>query len=62
MNFITKFFESKNFVTRITYDIILMIVDRLIKYAHFVSFKKTYTTKKLKFVILNKLVQYHDIF
>ena len=62
MNFIIKLFKSKNFIIKKTCNSILIIIDRLIKYIHLILFKKTYTTKQLKFVILNKIIRYHDIF
>ena len=61
MNFITKLFKLKNLIIEKTYNSILMIVDQLIKYTHLILFKKMYTTKQLKFVIMNKSIRYHDI-
>ena len=62
MNFIIKLFKSRNFVIKKTYDSILMIVNQLIKYIYLISFNETYTTKQLRFVVLNKLIQYYNIF
>ena len=45
MNFIINLSKSKNFVIEEMYDIILMIVDCLIKYAHLILFKETYIAK-----------------
>ena len=62
MNFIIKLLTWKNFIIEEIYDLILIIIDRLIKYAYLISFKEIYIVKQLKFVILNKLIKYHDIF
>ena len=62
MNFIIKLSKSKNSTSDAIYDLILVIINRLIKYSHLISFKKEYTTKQLNFVVLNKLIRYHEIF
>ena len=38
-----------------------MIIDRLTKYAHLISFCKDYGAEQLKYVILNRLIRYHKI-
>ena len=62
MNFITKLSKSKNEITGIIYDNILIIVNKFFKYAHFIVFKETYNAEQLKYIILNKLICYHGIF
>ena len=62
MNFDIKLLNSKNSIICIKYDLILVIIDRFIKYAHLISFKEKYTTKQLNFIMLNYLVRYHEIF
>ena len=61
MNFIIKLLESEKLVTKITYDSILIIIDRLIKYLHLISFKESYSADQLEFIVLNRLIRYHDI-
>ena len=61
MNFIIKLLKSKNPATIIEYDSILMIMNRLIKYSHIISFKKKFTAKQLETIILNRLIKYHEI-
>ena len=61
MNFIIKLPESEKPVTGITYDSILMIVDKLIKYSHLIPFKESYSADQLEFIVLNRLIRYHDI-
>ena len=38
-----------------------MMIDKLIKYNHLISFNEKYSADQLKFIILNKLIRYHDI-
>ena len=61
MNFIIKLPESEELVTEVTYDNILMIIDKLTKYSHLIPFKESYSTDQLKFIVLNRLIRYHDI-
>ena len=61
MNFIIKLSKSTNSITEELYNNILMMVDKLIKYNHLISFSEKYSTDQLKFIVLNKLIQYHDI-
>ena len=42
MDFITKFSKLVEPTTKIKYNLIIIIVDRLIKYAHFILFKETF--------------------
>ena len=61
MNFIIKLSKSKNSTNEKTYDAILVMIDRLIKYCHIISFKKTYNIEQLKYVVFNRLIQYQEI-
>ena len=61
MNFIIKLSESEKLVTKETYDSILVIVDRLIKYSHLIPFKESYSANQLEFIVLDRLIRYHDI-
>ena len=61
LNFIIKLPKSQNSVTGQHYDAILVIIDRLTKYAHLISFCEDYEAEQLKYVILNRLIRYHEI-
>ena len=50
-----KFNNKKN------YDAILIMIDCLIKYFHIVFFKKKYIVEQLKYIVLNKLIRYHEL-
>ena len=61
MNFIIKLSKSKNSTNEETYDAILVMIDRLIKYCHIIPFKKIYNVEQLKYVMLNRLIRYQEI-
>ena len=61
MNLIVKLFKSNNSTTEEIYDAILIMIDRLIKYSHIISFKEKYTAKELENIVLDRLIRYHDI-
>ncbi len=61
MNFIIKLLTSKNLTWRVKFDSILTIVDRLIKYTMFISFKKITTASVLMYIILQELINNHRL-
>ena len=61
MNFIIKLSKLKNSTNEKTYDAILVMINRLTKYCHIILFKEIYNVKQLKYVMLNRLVQYQEI-
>jgi len=61
MNFITKLPKSTNLATEERYDSILIMVDKLIKYLHIIACKEKFTAEQLRYIVLNRLIRYHDI-
>ena len=53
MDFITKLLKSKNLITRVFYDLIIVVVDKLTKYFHFIFFKETFDTEQLRHLIFD---------
>ena len=45
MDFIVKFLKSEDLVTNIKYDSILIIINKLIKYTHLISYNKKFIIK-----------------
>ena len=37
------------------------MIDRLIKYCHIIFFKETYNVEQLKYIVLNRFIQYQKI-
>ena len=56
MDFVSSFPRTSN-----GFDAIWVIVDKLIKSAHFLPIKKTYTTDKLARLYINRIVCLHGV-
>jgi transposase InsO family protein len=61
MDFIVKLPISTDPVTSHQYDSILVMVDRLTKYSHFIPCSETITAQQLGCLVLDRLVRYHGI-
>ena len=61
MNFIIKLSKSRNSTNEKTYDAILVMIDRLIKYCYIIFFKEIYNVEQLKYVVLNRFIWYQRI-
>ena len=62
MDFVVKLPKSKNPTTQEIYDSIMVMVDRLTKYAFMIPFKKTnYKADQFGFILLNRLIKDHGI-
>jgi len=61
MNFIIKLFKLTNLAIEDEYNSILIMIDKLIKYSHIIACKEKFTIEQLKYIILNRLIRYHDI-
>ena len=58
MDFVVKLPKSIDPATKVVYDSILVVVDKLTKYTHLVLWKESGTTNKLASVLLKKLVSH----
>jgi len=56
-----KLLKLMNLATRDKYDLILIIINKFIKYLHIIACKKKFIIKQLKYVVLNRLIRYHNI-
>ena len=61
MDFVVKLPKSKNPTTQEIYDSIMVMVDKLTKYALMIPFKKSYKTDQFGFILLDRLVKDHGI-
>jgi hypothetical protein len=61
MDFITDLLYSEDPALGQTYDGILVVVDRLTKYAHFVPYRKTFTALQVAIIIINRCFRIHGI-
>ena len=56
MDFVVKLPRSEDLVTKVKYDSILVVVDKLTKYAHLILWRETGTASELANVLLKELV------
>ncbi len=61
LNFIVKLSKSKKRLMRTTYDFILIVMNRLIKYKYFLSYKKATFAKDLIYTFLRMIVANFDL-
>ena len=61
MDFVVKLSKSKDPATDEPYDSIMVIVDKLTKYAIMVPFKETFNAEQLGHVLLDRLIRDHGI-
>jgi hypothetical protein len=61
MDFVTGLPASRDPATKVTYNAILVIIDRFTKYAEMIPFHNKYTAEHLGYVILDRLVRHHGI-
>ena len=61
MDFITKLPKSKDPVTGITYNTIMVIVDQFTEYLIMVPFKETHTAEQLEHLLLDRLVRDYGV-
>jgi len=61
MDFIIKLPRLVNPVTNDKYDLIIVIVDKLTKYAIIILYKESYNASQLGFILLDRLIRDHGI-
>ncbi len=50
-----------NLAIKDKYNSILIIINKLIKYLYIIECKEKFTIEQLRYIVLNWLIQYHDI-
>ena len=61
MDFIVKLSTSKKVITGVAYDSVLIVTDRLIKYAYFIPYKKGLTAEELAYAFNRNVIANHGI-
>jgi hypothetical protein len=61
MDFVTGLLASRDPIIKITYNIILVIINRFIKYAKMILFHNRYTIEYLGYIILDRLIRHYGI-
>src|SRR5450755_2235994 len=61
LDFITKLPESKEPMTKISFDSILVVTDRFIKYGYFILYKESSSAEDLAYVFNKHIIGNHGI-
>jgi hypothetical protein len=61
LDFVVKLPPSKEALTGVTYDSILVVTDRLTKYAHFIPYKEGSTAEELAYTFNRNIIANHGI-
>jgi len=61
MDFVIKLLKSKDPVIGNTFNMIIVIIDKLIKYTIIIPYKETYKVYQLGFILLDKLIRDYGI-
>ncbi len=59
MDFIVKLSKSKDFVSNINYNSILVIIERFIKYDKFIFINESHSIKDLADIVVRKIINNH---
>ncbi len=54
--------KSTNLAIEDRYNLILIIINKFIKYLYIIAYKEKFIAEQLKYIILNRLIQYYNIF
>ena len=61
MNFIVKLSLLKKLLTKVVYDLILTIVDQLIKKVRFISYLEASNTEELVYIFLRNITVFNKL-
>ena len=61
IDFVTGLPVSRDPVTQISYDAILVVVDQFTKQAEYIAFRKDFTAVQLAYIINDKIIRHHGI-
>jgi hypothetical protein len=61
INFVTSLLVLRDPVTKVSYDAILVVVDRFTKQAEYIAFRKNFTAVQLAHIINDRIIRYHGI-
>ncbi len=51
-----------NLAIKNRYNLILIIINKFIKYLYIIIYKKKFIVEQLKYILLNRLIKYYSIF
>ena len=53
MYFIINLLKSKDLIAKTIYDLIIIIINKLIIYIHFIQFKKNFDAEQLRYFFID---------
>jgi hypothetical protein len=59
LNFVTKLSPSRKLITGVIYDSIIIVTDRLTKYAYFISYFESFLTEDLAYIFYKYVMANH---
>jgi hypothetical protein len=60
LDFVTKLSLFKKLITGVIYDSIMVVTDRLTKYAYFISYFKNFLAEDLAYIFYKYIVANHE--
>jgi len=54
-------FKLTNLAIKDKYNLILVIINKFIKYLYIIACKEKFIIKQLEYIVLNRLIQYYNI-
>jgi hypothetical protein len=61
LDFIVKFPESKELITKMSFDSILIVTNRFIKYGYFIPYRKSFSAENLTYMFNKHIIGNHGI-
>ncbi len=61
MDFIIKLLKLRDLVIKDVFNLIIIIINKLIKYAIMIPYKETYKVDQLGYILLDKLIRDYSI-
>jgi hypothetical protein len=61
MNFIVKLLKFKNLTTEVKYNLILIVIKRIIKYKYFILYNEVMTAFKLAHLVMRNIITNHKL-
>jgi len=54
--------KSTNLIIEDKYNLILIMINKFIKYLYIIACKEKFIIEQLKYIVLNQIIQYYNIF
>jgi hypothetical protein len=61
LDFIIKLLSSVKLITEVVFDLILIIIDRFIKYGYFILYKESLSAEELAYTFNKHIIENYEI-